>query len=501
MVAIDTSAQPRIRPLRSRLRVELLSEDEVEQIVDASLRVLERVGVQIDSVPVLGALKAAGVPVDVEAGRVRLPRALVLEALAAMPPSFVLAARDPSCDLPIDGSAGYLSLDGTPAFFLDLDTHERRPPLRADYEQAIVLADAIPEIAYTWPPFAISDVPPPLQPVLQAYLQLAKTTKHAQPNEVITPADARATIEMATILAGSSQELRRRPLISSYQCAISPLSYDGAAIEAAVEFARAGVPAGFVSMAVGTAAAPTTLAGHLVVVHAELLGGIAVLETLVPGAPTFYGPYQAFMDLRSGDMDPAWGGQDVLFKLGAAQVARRLGLRMNIMGYGTGAKTADWQAGVQHALSLMGVALAGAGEMIASAGSLHGSRVFSLEQMVLDAELFGMVCTMLQGFTVTDEDLAVDAIEAAGPAGHFLDSPHTLAHMTEQWAGDTTFGREPWDAWVQAGRPEPKDRARERVREILATHEPEPIAEDLDRELQAIVARRERELAEGSGSS
>jgi trimethylamine--corrinoid protein Co-methyltransferase len=489
----ETRPGERIRPLRSRLRVDLLVEEEVERIVDAAFEVLARVGLQIDSEPVLRDLAAAGADVDLESERVRFPRAVVEEALAAMPRDFVMAARDPSCDLPIDGSAGYLSLDGTPAFVLDLDTQQRRSPTREDYLQAMRLADALPEIAYTWPPFALADVHPSTQSVWQAYLELAGTTKHAQPNEVITPGDARATVAMATAMAGSADALRSRPLISSYQCAISPLSYDGAAIEAALEFARAGVPAGWVSMAVATAAAPTTLAGHLVSVHAELLGGVAVLETLVPGAPTFYGPYQAFMDLRSGDMNPAWGGEDVLFKLASAQLARRLGLRMNIMGYGTGAKTADWQAGVQHAMSLMGVALAGSGELIASAGTLHGSRVFSHEQLVLDAELFGMVCHMLDGFTVTDDDMAVDVIEAAGPAGHFLDSPHTLAHMRERWMSEL-FGTDNWDAWIDAGRPEPKDRAREKARELLATHVPEPLPDDLDTELRAIVAAREAEI-------
>jgi trimethylamine--corrinoid protein Co-methyltransferase len=493
MAITETRPGERIRPLRSRLRVDLLREDEVERIVEGCFRVLERVGVQIDSEPVLRDLAAAGAEVDLLAERVRFPRSMVEEALAAMPRDFVMAARDPSCDLPIDGSAGFLSLDGTPAFVLDLDTQERRPPNREDYRQAMTLSDALPEIAYTWPPFALADVHPSAQSVWQAYLELACTTKHAQPNEVITPGDARAAIAMARALAGGDEALRERPLISSYQCAISPLSYDGAAVEAALEFARAGVPAGWVSMAVATAAAPTTLAGHLLSVHAELLGGVTVLETLVPGAATFYGPYQAFMDLRSGDMNAAWGGEDVLFKLASAQLARRLGLRMNIMGYGTGAKTADWQAGVQHGVSLMGVALAGSGELIASAGTLHGSRIYSHEQLVLDADLFGMVCHMLDGFSVTDEDLGLEAIEAAGPAGHFLDSPHTLAHMRERWMSDL-FGTESWDAWIEAGRPEPKDRARQRVRDILATHEPEPLTDDVDAELRAIVARREREI-------
>ena len=479
--------------MRSRFHVDLLSQDEVERIHQSTMAVLERIGIAVGSEPVLTRLAKAGARVDLEAGRVRFPPAMVQEAIARVPRAFVMAARDPTCDLEIDGSAGYLSTDGTPAHVLDLDTGERRPPTTADFEASMLLADALPEIAFTWPTFAISDVPPRLQPIEQAYLQLARCTKHAQPNEVITPQDARATVEMAWVIAGGDAELHRRPLISSYQCAISPLTYEGAAIEAAVEFANAGIPAGFVSMAVATASAPTTLAGHLVLVSAEILGGIVMLETLVPGAPTFYGPYEAFMDLASGDLDPAWGGEDVLFKLAAAQLARRYDLPINIMAFGSGASSPDWQAGAQDALSLMGVWLAGSADLVAAAGGLHGSSVFSLEQLALEAELFGIACRMAEGFSVTEEDLAVPAIEDVGPGGNFLGHAHTLRHMRER-TSPPSFVRGAWEDWNAKGRPEPKERARELVHRILAEHRPEPLDEAVDRELRAIVDHRRREL-------
>ena len=486
-----------IRPMRKRWRVDILSEDEVERVYGATLTVLERVGLQIDSEPVLRELAAAGAEVDLEAQRVRFPRPMVEEAVARAPRSFLMASRDPDCDVAVDGSAGYLSLDGTPAHIVDLETGSRRPPMTEDFEQVMALADAIPEVSYTWPAFAISDVPPLAQAVEQVYLQLARCPKHAQANEVIEPADARATIEMARAVAGSDEELRRRPIVSNYQCSISPLCYDGAAIEAALVFARAGMPAGFVSMAVSTAAAPTTLAGHLVGVFAEIVGGVVVLETLVPGAATFVGPYEAFMDLATGDMEPAWGGEEVLFKLGAAQLARRFGLPVNIGALNTGANSPDWQGGAQTTLSLMGLAIAGDTELISATGTLRGSSVFSFEQMVLETELFDMVCHMLEhGFPVTEEDLAVSVIEAVGPGGHFLAEPHTLAHMRERWRS-SLFGKAGWAEWEAAGRPEPRDRARDRVRQILAEHRPEPLSEDVDRELRAIVEHRRRELEDG----
>jgi trimethylamine--corrinoid protein Co-methyltransferase len=188
----------------------------------------------------------------------------------------------------------------------------------------------------------------------------------------------------------------------------------------------------------------------------------------------------------------------VAIKLAAAQMARRWGLPINMGAFGVGAHVPDWQAGVQATLSVMGIAAAGSGELLSASGTLHASSAYSFEELVLEAELFGMVCHMLdRGFPVTEEDLAVSVIEAVGPGGHFLAQPHTRAHMRERWRSEL-FIREPWEDWVASGRPEPKDRAREKVRAILAEHEPEPLPEDVERELVAIVERRRRELEAGS---
>jgi len=194
------------------------------------------------------------------------------------------------------------------------------------------------------------------------------------------------------------------------------------------------------------------------------------------------------MDLMSGGIELAWGPEDVLFKLAAAQLARRYGLPMNILAFATGAKTQDWQAGAQHALSLMGVLAAGDADLVAATGTIYGSRVFAFENVLLDAELWDIASRILEGFPVDDELLAVPVIEAVGPAGHFLDQDHTLVHMRERWRG-RLFGAETWEAWEEAGRPEPKDRARERAREIVASHEPLALPDDVAAELQAIVDR------------
>lgn len=480
------------RPLRGRLRIEPLAEGDLDRIHEASLRVLESAGLRISSRRILDALAESGAQVEAESQRVRFPSRMVEEAIARAPSRYALAARDPTWDVPIGAGEGYLSLDGCAAEIADLESGARRPPTTADLVAATRLADAVEEVAILWPCVAVTDVPPWAQAVRQTQVQLANSTKHLQAMSTFTARDARAVIEMARVVAGGSRPLRDRPIVSSFQCSISPLVYEGDAMEAALEFALAGVPCGFVAMALATATAPTTLAGHLVTVNAELLGGVAVLETLVPGAPTFIGPYQAFMDLGTGGIDLAWGPEEVLFKLAAAQLARRYALPMNILAFATGSKTQDWQAGAQHAISLMGVAAACEADLISATGTLYGSRVFALENVLLDAELFDLVRRLLDGWGTGEDDLALEVIEAVGPGGHFLGQAHTRTHMRELWM-PRFFDRRPWEEWETAGRPGPRDAARDRVREILAEHEPDPLPEDAERELARIVESHEGE--------
>ena len=165
---------------------------------------------------------------------------------------------------------------------------------------------------------------------------------------------------------------------------------------------------------------------------------------------------------------------------------------INILSLDTGAKTQDWQAGVQHAVSLMAIAAAGRAEMITGTGTLHGAAVYDNVNVVLDAELFDVICDVLEGISVTEETLALDAIAELAAGADFLAHPHTLRHLAELWT-PRTFA--PRDAGGMGGRRAagPRERARERVRRILAEHEPEPLPEDVDRELVRIIEARTAE--------
>lgn len=476
--------RPSVQGLPLAGRADVLPEHALERIHDGTLRVLDRVGIELRSDRLIEALARAGARPDRDARRIRFPPEIVEAALAQVSRTLLLAARDPAHDLRLDGSHGYLAVDGNAAEILDLDTDERRPSSKADLAQIARVADALPQIGLLWQPVAARDEPTEVQPLHEIATEFANSSKHVQLMTATKPEQARAAVEIARLVAGGERELRERPVLSAFQCSLSPLTYDGEPLEAAAVYGEAGVPCGFVAMPIACATAPATPAAALVVSNAEVLAGIVSLQLLVPGARTFYGSSATVMDLHTGAA--ACGGpEDLLFQLASAQLARRYGVPSSIGTFATGAKSADWQAGVENALSGMASWLGGA-DMLGGAGLLYGARVYSIAQLVLDAELFDLVCRVAGGVAVTDEDLALEVIEEVGPGGHFLAQPHTLRNMRRLWR-PRTFDRATWEDWVAAGRPEPRERARERAREILAEHAPSPLESSVQEGIRGII--------------
>ena len=471
--------EPALRPL---------TPDGLARLHAASLRILEETGVTVGSASLRDRLSAAGARVAGE--RVHLPGALVEAALSSAPHAYTLAARDPAWDLPLDGRQGYLSVDGSAAELLDLETGRRRPSTEADLADVTRLADALPEIAFLWQGVEAGDRPVPVRPLHELRTQLVSSSKHVQLMTAVTPLAARGAVEMARAIAGGAEALRARPILSSFQVSLSPLQFEADALEAALVYAAAGVPAGFVVMAIGCATAPATPAGVLAQSNAEVLAGVTILEALAPGAPTFYGACSTTMDLRSG-LVACGGPEDLLYQAASAQLARHYGLPVSVGTFAPGAKNADWQAGLENGLSGLVSLLAGA-DMLSGAGLLYAARVFALEEMVLDAEIFGLVRHLAAGIEVDDATLAVGVIDEVGPGGHFLAEDHTIEHMRALWQ-PRLFDRGTWEAWEAAGRPSARDRARERARSLLASHVPAPLEVGLEKELDAILSAFSRE--------
>lgn len=484
----------RIRTLPWTHRHDVLSAEEASGLHERSLEILERVGVTTSNPGLLETMAAAGQDVDLDARRIRFDPAFVEERLALAPSAYTLAARDPALDLPLDASAGYLSTDGCPADVVDLETGRRRPGTKRDVAEITRLADALPQIAFHWQPVSANDMPVPVRPMHETHAQLPNTTKHIQQMTAIDPLNARGIVEMARVAAGGADELRARPILSNFQCSISPLHWDDGPVECMRVFAEAGIPVGICSMPLAAASAPLSIAGMIAMANAEILSGIAILQTLAPGTPTMHISYASTIDLSTGGMNTAWATEEIFSSMANTQLARRYGIPYSVWAFASGAKYPDWQAGAQAGLTGMALALS-PGHLINGAGSLYDDAVYSPVELVLDAELFETAVRFAEGFSITAEDVAIDTIAEVGPGGHFLDRPHTLANLRAFWR-ESLMDRSPWETWELTGRPDIARAAADRARALLAEHGPEPLPEDVATELDLIVATYERQATE-----
>lgn len=474
-----------IRPVRSKIRINVLSDEEVERIHRASLRVLDTVGVEVRSDVMLKELQALGARVDEATSRVTFDPKHSEELIAMVPGEVSFAARDPENDIVIDGESGYLGVDGCAAEILDWETDVRRPSTKADVAMIARLADAIPQLSYIWQPVTAREEHVLSSPLHEVQAEWENTSKHIMQMTAVNGDQARGIVDMAQAVVGSA-DLRDRPVISAFQCSISPLTYDGGPVEAAKVYGEYGIPCGFMVMPITSATAPASIAGTLVGSNSEILGGVLLHQLMNPGAPTFYGSCATMMDMFSG-ATACGGPEDIYFQAANAQLARRYGIPSNIGTFCTGGKASDFQAGAENAVSGMASTLSGV-DLYCGAGLLYGARVFSPVEMLLDADLFEMIAQFAEGYEYDEEALAVEVIERVGPGGHFLGEAHTLDHMRDFYY-PAYFNRTTWEDWEATGKADPTVKAKEKIREILASHEPEPLPDDVDKEFRKIVSR------------
>ena len=471
-----------------KLRLEILTPAEVRRIHDATLHIIENVGVRFPSKRALDIWAAHGATVDQDKMIVRAKPHLIEEALKKAPPVYPLAARDPQQDLPLDGNHVFLGTDGCGVEVLDIQTGERRTSRLQDVADIARVADYSEEVAFHWVALSAQDKPAETRGLHEIKAVWENSTKHVQTESVYHEAEAQAAISMAAAIAGGREALRKRPVLSLMQCTAPPLGHDGGSLDAALIAAEAGVPTGFMTMSACLTTGPATVAGTLAVGNAEVIAATALLQLAYPGAPVFYSAAQTASDLRNGAYTGG-GPEDFLFGAATNVLSDFYNIPLSMGSFATGAKEPNWQAGLENGLSTF-MACIVMSDMLLGVGFLHGSRIWSYAQMLMDCEIYAIVRKMLQGIVVNDDSLALDTIAAVGPGGNFLSQKHTRQHMREVFLPQF-MDRRPYNEW-EGRKDDARDWAQAKARQILATHQPDPLDPKLSAELGRIIGSLEK---------
>lgn len=457
--------------------LEFLTTEQVIETHQATLGVLWETGVQFESAWALDFFQQHGCQVDHDNQRVRFPSDLVKECLALVPRTFKAKARTPQNDLVFGGNRLHFS-HGSGMHTIDLDTFEPRSPTRAEYIDCVKVLDALPSISCMgcYPYFGYEGVPPVMAILEGVALKMQYSSKHQ--STCYTEGCEVFNIQMAQALGVE---------ITGAATSSSPLTWGGDAVASARRMVEAGFPLVTIDGCIMGGTGPATVPGSVVVSCAEHLALIVMAQLLNPGQRMLIGHFSVPMNMATGS--PAFG------QIGASisnaifnQVWRYHGVPV---GNGSpsyvAAKTIDFQAGYEKGMAGLISALSGANHLL-----LHFAVSAEISahpaQAILDDDIAGAIGRLMAGEEISPQTLAADVINQVGPIpGHYLNTAHT-----RKWWRKTQFmpraaDRLTYGEWVASGKKTAIDYARERLDQILASHEPEPLTPTQEQDLQRIL--------------
>lgn len=463
---------------------EFLSNQEIEQIHQTSIRLLANVGVRFPEDEAIAVFKKRGV--KTEGQLVYLTEEQVMNAVEAAPAQFTLHSRNPKRNVTIgDGQPVFVPAYGAP-FLVDLEVGKRTPTLE-DYHNLARLGHMLPNQDVSGHLMVEpSDAPAGTAHVQMLYASMVHSDKPFI-GSTYGRVGAQHTMKMASILYG--EEIGQRPVTVGLINSLSPLSYSREMIEALMGYARCRQPVVIALLAMAGSTGPITLAGVLAQQNAEILAGVTLAQLISPGTPVIYGSTSTNILMNTGVL--SIGSPELsLIVTATAQMARHYGLPSRGGGALTDANNPDAQAGLESMLSLLTTVNSGVDFVIHAAGILSSYLAFSYEKFVLDDEMCGMVRRFRLGITVASETLAYEVIANVGPGGNFLVEPQTVARCRTEFWQPEVCSRDSLEVWMTGGRPDVAQQARGRWQHLLAEHQDPPLDATTASQLRTYVEER-----------
>jgi len=438
----------------------------MDLIHEQSLQSLREIGVHVPSPQTLDMLKKAGADVDDARQVVKMPENLVTEALRKAPKSFKLCARDPKNDMTVPvGGPPYAATTGLAVYIRDMDTGEKRPSTTKDIADFIRLADALKGIDFVWTTMTANNVPQSSHSLHELWTAMQNTTKHVNGVSILCADDARAQIELASLVAGGMDELKKRPLFSVICCSIAPLSYEKGILEGMLELSKAGIPVMSMSMSLSGGTAPITMAGTICNANTENLASLVMTQLAAPGAPHIYCSSSAPISMKTGAIN-YMSAEQPLIAAGLGQMARRYGLPSMVGDYGV--NDLD-KPGVPHTFTdMMGICLSTMGntDLISGIGGLDAVKGASFDQAVIEAKLWESMRLFMKQFQVTKDTIALDVVKQVGHGNSFIAHPHTARNFRNE----LVFRDMTWAKWEKTMSDEMVPEARDIARKLLKEH-------------------------------
>ncbi len=444
-----------------------LTKNQMDDIHQATLDILEKVGVKVCEPEALKLLKDNGA--NVSGDLVKIPSLLVEQALQTVPSSLAIADRSGNRAMTLESQRGvYYGPGSDTPYIIDIDTGERRRAVKQDTINAARVCDALENIDFVMAMALASDMPQNRTDRHHFEAMVLNTTK-----PIVFDAHDRQglldIIAMAALIVGGKDKLTENPYIIHYAQPTSPLIHSRTALEKLLTAAAEKIPLIYIPAVMCGATAPVTTAGALVVANAESLSGLVIHQLKAEGAPFIYGGGTPPMDMITSVCSYGDPQRD----LGCACLVQ-LSDYYNLPSFTTGgcsdAHIFDQQAAMEAGFNLLISGLSG-GNMVHDLGYIGAGMTGSLEYLLLCNEGAGAVRFLTCGVDINPATLALEVIEKVGPGGHFLSEKHTMEHFRDEMHFTNLFNRNTYENWLAAGSKGFGENAKAMIKEILQWHE------------------------------
>jgi trimethylamine--corrinoid protein Co-methyltransferase len=445
---------------------ELLTQEQVERVHEASLEILEEVGLMVRHGPARDLFRAHGCEVDSETNRVKFPGAIVEQYRKVHPAKFTFRGRDPRYDKTIPDDSPVIVTGSSAPDILDPVTGVERRSVSSDI---VMIAHLIQELpAYDM--FSVSvladDAPANQFTLARLYPAMKYCAKPIRITSKDLP-DAKDILQLAYLVAGSEEAYREHPFITHHYCpVVSPLTMDHLSTEAVMFFAEQGLPVYPTIVPNAGLTSPMSLAGTLAQGNAEFLAAATLMQMAREGTPLIYATLPTVADMRTGAY--ASGGIECgMLHMAHAQMAHFYNVPCGGYIGLTNSKINDAQSGYETGLSTMAGLLAGM-DMMNMGGLVEALKTFDFAKAVIDDEIAQMLKRAKRGLEFSEENLAVEIIKKIGPGGSYIVQPHTIKRMKTAGLLTKLSDRDTRTQWQKKGAHDIHERAMGRVREILA---------------------------------
>ncbi len=480
MVKDNDSTNP--RPV-----VRFLTDKTIERIISEAREILCRLGVEINNDEILSLLHDHGATVDRKKNHVLFKDGIIDRVLKTTPRSFKLYDVLGNQTLDFSGYSVHFTPGSAALNILDGGTQQIRKPATGDYIKYAKIVSQLQNIASQSTAFIPADVHERISDSYRLYLSLLYCEK-----PVVTGAFTVEAVgvmkEMQVAVRGSEEKLAQQPLTVFSCCPTSPLKWSDVTSQNVVDCARASIPVEFISMPLSGFMAPVTLIGTLIQHTAETLSGIVISQLVNPGAPILYGGSPAIFDIRY-ETTPMGAIGTQMIDCAYNEVGKYLGMPTQAYISLSDAKQLDAQAGLESSMGATLAALAGINN-ISGPGMLDFESCQSLEKLVLDNEICGMVLRLVEGIQPKEDFPSLPRFEELLAEKHLLISEHTQKYLKDELClPGPVIDRANRKRWQEEGGLTLLERANREIDRLMGSYVPSRLSGSVQADLRKIMLR------------